>query len=255
MTLSFHAWTLPATATAIACAGAAAGVFATSQGRFARFIVPLSGGILVGVAAMGLFPEIARITGWSLCLALFVAGYLTLYLLDRLGYPICPSCSHSHEHEGCATTLHGFTAPIVIATSLHAFLAGWSVATAAFVASSGLRLAVPLAILLHKAPEGLALGSILKASMPSAGRALLWAILAELCTLIGAGVGLAMGATDSAWLSYALAVAGGFFIYLGLHAIHGEWRKRGAGSAAIAGLGGAAAAVALQFGARVLWSF
>ncbi len=243
-------------ATAVACAGAVAGVYATAHGRLAQFIVPLSGGILVGVAAMGLMPEIARITGWMLCITLFAAGYLTLYLLDRLGYPICPSCSDSHDHDGCATTLHGFTAPIVTATSLHAFLDGWSVATAAFASNSGLRVAVPLAILMHKIPEGLALGSILKASTPRANRALGGAVFAESFTLAGAGVGLLMGSSVSiAWLSYPLAIAGGFFVYLGAHAVHGEWRKRGARSAAIAGLGGAAAAIVLQFGARLIWNF
>ena len=251
-------WTIGALATGIACAGAAAGVYATAHGRLARLIVPLSGGILVGVAALALAPEIARVIGWALCLALFAAGYGVLYGLDRLGYPICPSCSHGHDHSGCATRLHGFTTPIVTATALHAFLDGWGATTAAETASSGLRLAVPVAILLHKVPEGLALGSILKASSESARTALLWAVFAELFTMVGAGVGLAMGAEAGkamgSLMNYALAVAGGFFLYLGVHAVHGDWRRHGAGSAALAAAGGAAA-VAMQWGARMIWAF
>jgi len=251
-----NGWTIGALATGIACAGAAAGVYATGHGRLARLVVPLSGGILVGVAAIGLAPEIARGIGWWLCLGLFAAGYAVLFGLDHLGYPICPSCSHGHDHSGCATRLHGFTTPIVTATALHAFLDGWGAASAAWVSTSGLRLAVPVAILLHKVPEGLALGSILKASNESERKALAWAVFAELFTLAGAGVALGMGAGASMglWMNYALAVAGGFFLYLGVHAVHGDWRRHGAGSAALAAAGGVAA-VAMQWGARVIWAF
>ena len=250
--------TIGVLATGIACAGAAAGVYATGHGRLERWVVPLSGGILVGVAAVGLAPEIAREIGWWLCLGLFAAGYGVLYGLDRLGYPICPSCSHGHDHSECATRLHGFTTPIVTATALHAFLDGWGATSAAWSGSSGLRLAVPVAILLHKVPEGLALGSILKASNESARKALGWAVFAELFTLAGTGVALGMGAGAGQWvgafMNYALAVAGGFFLYLGVHAVHGDWRRHGAGSAVLAAAGGIAA-VAMQWGARMIWAF
>ncbi len=49
----------------------------------------------------------------------------------------------------------------------------------------------------------------------------------------------------------ALALAGGSFIYLGFHAIHGEWR-RGV-PAFVPALTGAAGAAALQQGLRVFF--
>ena len=58
----------------------------------------------------------------------------------------------------------------------------------------------------------------------------------------------------SAVMNYALAVAGGFFLYLGVHAVHGDWRRHGAGSAVLAAAGGIAA-MAMQWGARMIWAF
>jgi len=104
-------------------------------------------------------------------------------LLNRY-YPVCPTCAHDHDHHSCFTELHGFAGPLIAAAALHSFLDGWSVATA--------QLAVPLAAALHKVPEGVALGGILRASVKTRGTALGWAWLAEGATLVGGALGLLM---------------------------------------------------------------
>lgn len=214
-------------------------------------VVPFSGGILLGVSIFGLLPELAGEIGWLTAVLLFAAGYAALSLVDRYGYPVCPSCSHNHDHGGCSATLHGFAAPLIMATSLHAFIDGWGIVSASAAASPGIRVALPMAVLLHKLPEGLALGSILNASTGSRVRAFTWCLIVESATLAGGGAGLlARPELGAGWMGVPLAIAGGCFVYLGFHAIHGEWQRRGAVSAFVPAITGAAGAAVLQGGAR-----
>jgi zinc transporter ZupT len=206
-------------------------------------MIPFAAGILLGVALFGLLPELADDLGWPKTLLLSGAGYGLLVLLERFGYSVCPACSHSHDHDSCSTELHGFAAPLVAAAALHSFLDGWSVATSQWVAPLGLRVAVPLAIALHKAPEGIALGGILRAAVKSRSAALACAALAEGATLAGGAVGLWLAPhLGTMWIGYPLGAAAGWLCYLGYHAVDQEWKRYGGRPAFIAATSGMAGA-------------
>jgi len=118
---------------------------------------------------------------------------------------------------------------------------------------AGVRIALPMAVVLHKIPEGIALGAIMRAAVLSRPTALGLCVAAESATLLGGAAGLELAPRlGAAWISYPLAIAGGFFFYLGFHAVHGEWKRRGALPAFMPALTGAAGAAALQQGVRVL---
>jgi zinc transporter ZupT len=149
--------------------------------------------------------------------------------------------------------LHGFAVPLVAAAALHSFLDGWSIATVQLAVPLGLRVAVPLAIALHKLPEGIALGGILRASVRLRSAALLGAVVAEGATLAGGALGLMVGPRlGSIWITYPLGFAAGWIFYLGYHAAHEEW-KRGARPALVSALTGMAGAAVLQRGAEALF--
>jgi zinc transporter ZupT len=238
-------------ATLVGVGGAVLGLWLTGIRRRARAVVPFSAGVLLGIVAFGLLPElVTEVGGWG-CAFLFVLGYGVLLAISRFVYPICPSCAHGHDHTSCETVLHGFAGPLISAAALHSFLDGWSVVTAQIAAPASLRLAVPLAVALHKVPEGIALGGIARAALPSRGAALAWCILAESCTLVGGLLGLLMAPSLGArWTAYPLGIAAGWLAYLGYHAIHEEWRRRGAAPAFMPALTGVAGAAALQQGVR-----
>ncbi len=244
---------IPVASSLVACLGAGAGVSLTGARKGARLLIPFSGGVLLGVAVFGLLPELSIEMGWVRGLACFVLGYVILLLIDRYVYPVCPTCSHDHDHTGCATALHGFAAPLISATALHSFLDGWNIAAAQSGSTTELRITIPLAILLHKVPEGVALGALMLASLRSRGSAFAWCIAAESLTVAGAAVALTVAPVlGVAWMGYPLALAGGFFLYLGLHAVHEEWRRRGAIPAMMPALTGAVGVAALQQGIRAL---
>jgi len=244
----------PALATMVGWVGAALGLWLTGIRRRARLVGPFSAGVLLGVAAFGLAPEVAGEMGWEWALGMAASGYFLLLAIDRYAYPICPTCAHDHDHAGCTAELHGFATPLIAAAALHSFLDGWNVTTAQLSASVGLRVAVPMAVALHKIPEGVALGGILQAAMGSRAAALGWCLVAEGATLAGGAAGLAFAPhLGSRWISYPLGFTAGWLCYLGWHAVHEEWKSRGARPAFLSALTGIVGAAAIQRGAEAFF--
>lgn len=250
--LLFSEISLLLSATVIAVASAAAGVWFTGAWKGGRKLVPFSAGLLVGLALFAVGPEIAEHFGWAAALALVASGFLLLWLVDRFLYPVCPSCSHTHDHAACEVTLHGFALPLAAAGILHSFMDGWGI-SASLAEGSDLGLAFALGVALHKVPEGLAYGSILRAALQSRVAAIGWCAVIQAPTVLGgfaeAWVAPQLGVQ---WVGVPLAVAGGSFLYLGIHAVHNEWKRRGWGSAFGPALTGAAGAAALHQGLRLL---
>src|SRR5579864_4385999 len=138
----------------IGIAGACAGAYASMAHGRARVFVPVSGAILLAVSLFSILPEMAGEAGWLRAVALYGCGYLLLFVVDRYIHPVCPSCSHTHDHGHCEVELHGFSVPLVTATAIHAFIDGWGMAVAQSAGAGSMRTTIPLAVLLHKVPEG-----------------------------------------------------------------------------------------------------
>jgi zinc and cadmium transporter len=215
----------PSIITLIAVLSATAGVWLTSFTGLSRRLVPFGGGVLLGVALFWVLPEMTHFFSWQGAILWLAGGFLLLAAIDRFVYPVCPACSHSHEHQHCATRLHGFATPLLAAAALHSALDGWSAVASQ---SAGFSLALIGGIAVHKIPEGLALGVIARASLGSRASALAWCALAETATIAGAGFESVLAPHLSLQgLHGLLALAGGSFLYLGGHAVHGELRRSG----------------------------
>jgi zinc transporter ZupT len=245
---------IPLLAAIIGVAGAALGLWLTGLRQRVRVVVPFSAGVLLGVSLFGLLPELAAEAGWLASGLLFAAGYGLLIAVNKFVYPVCPTCAHDHDHNTCATELHGFAGPLVAAAALHSFLDGWSIATVQSTAHLGLRVAVPLAVALHKLPEGIALGGILRASVKGRATAMGWCALAEGATLLGGALGLIMAPhLGTQWIMYPLGITAGWLFYLGYHAVDEEWRRRGSAPAFLSALAGVVGAAVVQRGAEMLF--
>ncbi len=200
--------------------------------------------MLLGVALFWVLPEMAEFFSWQGAVLWLAGGFALLAAIDRFVYPVCPACSHSHQHEECATRLHGFATPLLIAAALHSALDGWSAVAGQ---STGFGLGLLGGIAIHKIPEGLALGVIARAALGSRGSALAWCALAESATLLGAGLESVLAPHMSAQGLHALlALAGGSFLYLGGHAVHGEFRRSGPTPALVPALTGVAGSSVLR---------
>lgn len=191
---------------------AIAGIFGGVLGHVRLPSAPLAaagGGLLVGICIFWLMPEIVPITGFFRAVVLLAAVCAFLLTIDR-------------------TLGHRFMLPLLAATALHSFLDGWALRTLAIRPLENI--AVPIGLALHKIPEGLALGWIVRKWLPNAAAAVALASAVELMTPLGSFVepyadrnGLAM--FGSFWTAIVLAIVGGSFLFLGLHAVLPERRK------------------------------
>src|SRR5688572_6696482 len=90
-----------------------------------RRLLPASGLLLMAVALLLVLPELAHAIGWTNAAWMFAAALSLVWLIDKFVHPVCPSCAHSHDHEGCVTRLHGFAPPLIIAMLVHNTFDGW----------------------------------------------------------------------------------------------------------------------------------
>ena len=233
-------------------ASATAGIWLTHTVHLARRALPFSAGVLVGIAAFWVLPELGQHFGWTGALLAMAGGVATLWLIDHFVYPVCPTCSHTHDHNACSMELHGFATPLVAAAALHSLLDGTAIAAAASSGDSQFSTAMTIGLALHKIPEGVAFGVILHSALRSRGTAILAVTLAEAATILG-GLLEAMLAPHlgADWVNLLLALAGGSFLYLGWHAVHTEWKRLGAIPSFAPALAGAASAAALQHGVKL----
>ena len=189
---------------ALVCAAAASSMTSARRGRW---LAQVGGGLLVVVALFGLLPELGRAMGWVTALGLAAAGYFLLALLDRMGVPVCPSCSHGGE----------YLAALIGAVAVHALVDGWSMVAVSAAAPGAVSVAVSTAVMVHKVPEGLALGALVRPAVGTHWGAVALCALAEFPTVLGGVIGL--WAVPAEWVNYPLAVAMGTFLFLGSHAV------------------------------------
>jgi zinc transporter ZupT len=176
-----------------------------ATGRRKVLLVRISGALLASVALFGLIPELIHEAGWWRTVPLVAAGYGVLMALDSRGFAVCPSCSHGEKFAGS----------LVAATAVHAFVDGWGLVAARGQGTvSG---AIVLAILIHKAPEGLALGAMLRAASSGVWAAVGLCFAAEMPTILGGAAGLWI--TPPGWIEYLLSLVAGTFLFLGIHAL------------------------------------
>ena len=244
---------LAASVTAIALISAAVGMRLTASPRTGRVLVPFGAGLLMGMALFGILPELSQALGWAAGLGALSLGFVLLWAVNRYIYPVCPSCSAAHDHGTCAVSLHGFALPLGGGRPvLHSLMDGLAVGAAHDEGQGRLAWGVFLGIAIHKIPEGLAYGTILRAALRSRISALGWCAVAQAPTIVGAMIeSLATYQFGVGWLIILLGFAGGSFLFLGYHAIHNEWRRRGILPAFGPALTGAAGAAFLQEGMKV----
>jgi zinc transporter ZupT len=198
------AWLL----TAAALAGIIVGMLGRSPAP-SSLLAAAGGGLLVGICAFWVLPEMAVSVGHMAALALVAVVSLVLLIADRVLL---------HDTRGGRHIL----LPLLLATAIHSFLDGWSVR--ALWTGTLDRIAVGIGLGLHKIPEGIAVGWVMRRGLGRTATALGAAMAVELVTPIGAWTEpyaqrSGFATFGSGWSAFVLAIVGGTFLFLGVHSV------------------------------------
>jgi zinc transporter ZupT len=174
--------------------------------RYLRYFVALGAGFLMAVALLEMAPESFRMSP-KLGPILMMAGYCVVHLLEHT------ISSHFHygeeTHHGELVTRRTSLA-VLVGLSVHALFDGVAIGSG-FVVSNWLGWLIFLAILLHKAPEGFTMASVMLASGRSRATALYSAVGLAAATLLG----VLVIEIVPAWLQFGLPISAGVAVYVG----------------------------------------
>ncbi len=174
--------------------------------RYLRYFVALGAGFLMATALLEMTPESLRLNA-RLGPALIMAGYCAVHLLEHT--------INAHFHFGEETHAGEFVSArtgysVLGGLSVHALFDGVAIGSG-FALSNWLGWLIFLAILLHKAPEGFTMASVMLASGRSRTTAF-WSAVAlavrHACRRAGDSAGAALGAVWTAGLSRRGALRG-----------------------------------------------
>lgn len=190
----------------VSFAGGALAIFSAEQVRKAtHFIVSFAVGALLSVSFLELIPEAIAMSSAESALSFVLVGIVLFFVLEKFLF-------WYHCHDG-KCPVHIYTYLILWGDFLHNLIDGVMLALA-FLVDIKLGLLTTIAIIFHEIPQEVGDFGIMVAGGLSKRRALLYNFLVALSTLIGALITYALGAVLEPFLSIALALVAGNFIYI-----------------------------------------
>jgi ZIP family zinc transporter/zinc and cadmium transporter len=174
--------------------------------RYLRYFVALGAGFLMAVALLEMTPESLKLSP-TLGPILIMIGYCAVHLLEHT--------INSHFHYGEETHHNEFVSArtgysVLGGLTVHALFDGVAIGSG-FAVNQAMGWLIFLAILLHKAPEGFTMASVMLASGRSRNAAFYSAVVLAGATLAGVLI-IAIAPT---WKLYGLPVSAGVALYVG----------------------------------------
>ncbi len=178
--------------------------------RVQLFLLALGAGFMLALVFLKLIPESYALIGEESFL-LVLGGYALLHFFEHTMVGHLHFGEEVHDHA-MASRVAGISAFAGLA--VHAFFDGLSIAVG-FSHTYAIGFLISVAILLHKFPEGLTMGSIMLTAQFSRRAILRSSFGLGLATLAGVMTFFLLPGIDDAWLGRILAISGGTLIYVG----------------------------------------
>ncbi len=174
--------------------------------RYLRYFVALGAGFLMATALVEMAPESLRLMP-RLGPILIMAGYCIVHLLE---HTIVAHFHYGEEthHDEFVSARTGYS--VLGGLAVHALFDGVAIGSG-FVVSNWLGWLIFLAILLHKAPEGFTMASVMLASGRSRAVALYSAIALAVATMAG----VLVIELAPHWMLFGLPISAGVALYVG----------------------------------------
>jgi len=181
-----------------------------------RYAVALGAGFMLAAVLLKMLPESARLTAAAPLLVL--GGYLLIHLFE---HTVAPHFHFGEEtHPELLSTQAGASA--LLGLLVHSFFDGLSIGSG-FVIDRALGLLLFVAIVLHKAPEGFAIATVVLAARGTRGQALAAAGAVGAASLLG---GLAIFGARTL-VGPALALSSGVTLYVAASDLVPEVNREG----------------------------
>jgi len=217
-------------AISFACIGAAAGanvlggMFVARRewdGRVLRYFVALGAGFMLAAVLLKLIPESTRLLPEAP--GYILAGYLLIHLFEHTVAPHFHFGEETHHDHDLDTTT------AIAGLAVHSFFDGVTIGSG-FLIDPALGFLLFTAIVLHKAPEGFAIASVVLAAHGTRAQALAAACIVGAASIVG---GIVMAALPSL-VGWALAVSAGVTLYVAASDLVPEVNKEGGTRVALA---------------------
>ncbi len=182
-------------------------------------LVSLSAGTLMGGAFLHLLPEAVEEQGFTLLVSFSaLGGVLVFFLLEKgIHAHHCETMPHQQSPLHHQPHMHLHKQHIGVLTlfgdGLHNLLDGLVIA-GAYLVSVPTGIATTLAVVLHEVPQEIADFGVLLYSGFSKWKALFYNFLSAAMAIIGAVMGLVLGARSEAFVLFILPFAAGGFVYI-----------------------------------------
>lgn len=220
---------------------------------FLLIFVGLAVGALLGDAFLHLIPESSAEIGTEAATFWVFVGLGIFFVLEKFLHwhhhhtahsgdssSDCAGCEDEHHHIAPFGTL------AIFSDALHNVIDG-AIIAAGFLVSPAAGLATTLAVALHEIPQEIGdFGVLLHAGM-SRARALIMNFASALSAFIGAGIVLALGGTQEAFVPILSALAAGGFIYIAMSDLIPELHKETRPRTSLIQLGAVVVGVMLVF--------
>ena len=171
-------------------------------------LVSFSAGALFGDAFLHLLPEAVENNGFTYQVSIsLLAGIIGFFILEKI---IC--WRHCHI-ETSSKHPHPFAWMNLIGDGLHNFLDGMIIA-GSYIANPGLGAATTIAVILHEIPQEIGDYGVLIHGGFSRFKALLLNFSAQLSSVLGALLILALNSKNDALVSFLIPFTAGGFVYI-----------------------------------------
>lgn len=169
-----------------------------------NLLVAFSGGVLLSTGLNHMVVE-SYATAGRLAMLAVSAGFLVLYGYEKL------AMVHACREQDCR--VHNFGTSALVGLGFHSFLDGFAIAVSLEFERT-LGFVVIGAVVMHRLPTGLSTACLLLANNFKEQRA--WRVLGAIASLVivGAVTGSLIPLRDHIYLSLAVGLSGGTFLYI-----------------------------------------
>lgn len=220
-------------------------------------LVSLSAGTLMGGAFLHLLPEVVEEQGFTLMVSFSaLGGVLVFFLIEKwIHAHHCEELPPDHSPLHHESHLHPHKQHIGFLTlfgdGLHNLLDGLVIA-GAYLVSIPTGVATTLAVILHEVPQEIADFGVLLYAGFSKWKALFYNFLSAATAILGAVIGLVLGARSETFILFILPFAAGGFVYIAGSTLIPELHKECGWKESLWHIGAFILGIALMWGILLL---